>query len=80
MTWCSDASFREAEDPDARRTELIGEYHERIGAVRGAEGFGYDAILLPSQTRAWMVELLPTLPRHRLMQSVTPRRHPVSPL
>ena len=70
----------DAEDPNARRTALIGEFHERIGAVRGAEGFGYDAILLPSQTRAWIVELLPTLPRHRLMQSVTPRRHPVSPL
>lgn len=69
-----------APDPDVRRAELADEFRGRLGAVRGAEGFGYDAVIRPSETRAWLADLLPVLPRHRLMGSFTPRRHPVSPL
>lgn len=69
-----------AQDPDARRIELAAEFRSRLGAVRGAEGFGYDAVIRPSETRAWLAELLPVLPRHRLMATFTPRRHPVAPL
>lgn len=69
-----------AEDPDARRTQLAGEFRDRLGAVRGAEGFGYDAVIRPSETRAWLADLLSVLPRHRMMATLTPRRHPVSPL
>lgn len=69
-----------AADPGARRDELAEQFRDRLGAVRGAEGFGYDAVIRPSETRAWLAELLPTLPRHRMMQTLTPRRHGVAPL
>lgn len=69
-----------AEDPAGRRTELIEQFRGQLGAVRGAEGFGYDAVIRPSETRAWLADLLPVLPRHRLMDTFTPRRHGVAPL
>lgn len=69
-----------ADDPAGRRTELIEQYRGQLGAVRGAEGFGYDAVIRPSETRAWLADLLPVLPRHRLMDTFTPRRHGVAPL
>jgi propionyl-CoA carboxylase beta chain len=70
-------------DEDARverRREIAAGFADRVGAVRGAEGFGYDAVIRPSETRAWLAELLPALPRHRLMQTLTPRRHVVAPM
>lgn len=69
-----------AADPVERRAELITQHRSQLGAVRGAEGFGYDAVIRPSETRAWLADLLPVLPRHRLMDTFTPRRHPVAPL
>lgn len=69
-----------AKDPAGRRTELIGQFRGQLGAVRGAEGFGHDAVIRPSETRAWLAELLSVLPRHRLMDTFTPRRHGVAPL
>ncbi len=69
-----------ADDPDTRRAELAEEFRDRLGAVRGAEGFGYDAVIRPSETRGWLADLLPVLPRHRMMQPLTPRRHGVAPL
>lgn len=69
-----------AADPAARRREIADGFRDRAGAVRGAEGFGYDAVIRPSQTRAWLAELLGELPRRRLMQTLTPRRHGVPPL
>lgn len=69
-----------ADDPDARRSELVESFSGRLGAVRGAEGFGYDVVIRPSETREWLASLLPTLPRHRQMQVLTPRRRPVAPL
>jgi acetyl-CoA carboxylase carboxyltransferase component len=70
----------ESEDPTQRRKELAEQFRGQLGAVRGAEGFGYDVVLRPSETRAWLADLLPVLPRHRMMQSLTPRRHGVGPL
>ncbi|WP_182379406.1 carboxyl transferase domain-containing protein [Nocardioides sp. WS12] len=69
-----------APDPAGRRTELIEQYRGQLGAVRGAEGFGYDAVIRPSKTRDWLADLLAVLPRHRLMDTFTPRRHSVAPL
>jgi propionyl-CoA carboxylase beta chain len=63
-----------------RRSEIAQGFADRVGAVRGAEGFGYDAVIRPSQTRAWLAELLPQLPRHRQLETLTPRRHGVEPL
>lgn len=67
-------------DPDRRRAELIAHFAPQIGALRAAEGFGIDAIIRPSETRAWITDVLSTLPRRRLIDTFTPRRHAVSPL
>lgn len=69
-----------AADPAARREELLAMFGDRLGAVRGAEGFGFDAVLRPSETRELLAATLATLPRRKLMQGVTPRHHPVQPL
>ncbi len=69
-----------AANPSKRRAELAQHFHAQLGAVRGAEGFGYDAIVRPSQTRERLIEVLGTLPRRKLMQPVTPRRRTVDPL
>ena len=69
-----------APDSEIRRRELIEGFRGGISALRGAEGFGFDAVILPSETRAWLADLLPALPRHRQMQVLTPRRHGVAPL
>ena len=68
------------EDRAAKKREIAAAFDDRASAIRGAEGFGYDAIIRPSETRAWLAELLAQLPRHRLMDTVTPRRHGVEPL
>lgn len=69
-----------AADPAGRRTALVGEFRSRLGAVRGAEGFGVDAVVRPSETRAILATTLARLPRRREMLTSTPRRHPVAPL
>ncbi|RHW25742.1 hypothetical protein D0Z08_18405 [Nocardioides immobilis] len=69
-----------AEDPAAAREQLARSFSDRLGAVRGAEGFGFDAVVRPSETRQLLVDTLATLPRRKLMQHVTPRVHPVDPL
>jgi acetyl-CoA carboxylase carboxyltransferase component len=69
-----------AEDPTRRRDDLTSGFRAQLGAVRGAEGFGYDAVVRPSETRSWLTRTMSQLPRRRAMQTVTPRRHPVSPL
>lgn len=69
-----------AEDPARRRRQLAEEHQARIGAVRGAEGFGHDVVIRPSETRDWLADLLSHLPRHRLMRAITPRQHAVAPL
>lgn len=68
------------EERAAKRREIAAAFDDRAGAVRGAEGFGYDAVIRPSETRAWLAELLAQLPRRRLMETLTPRRHGVEPL
>lgn len=69
-----------AADPEAARERLTTTFAGRLGAVRGAEGFGFDAVVRPSETRQLLTDTLATLPRRRLMQHITPRIHPVDPL
>jgi propionyl-CoA carboxylase beta chain len=58
----------------------VAEFSERIGVLRAAEAFGIDAVIRPSETREWLIATMATLPRRRLMDTFTPRRHPVTPL
>lgn len=69
-----------AADPAAARQQMAGTFAGRLGAVRGAEGFGFDAVVRPSETRQLLVDTLAGLPRRKLMQHITPRIHPVDPL
>lgn len=69
-----------AEEPAARRGELVAAYRDRISAQRGAEGFGFDAVVRPSETREFLVRTLATVARRKAMQTHTPRLHPVAPL
>jgi len=69
-----------SDDPAAYRDAARRRYRDQIGALRGAEAFGFDAIVRPSQTREVLSRTLRTLPRRKLMQTTTPRLHPVSPL
>jgi propionyl-CoA carboxylase beta chain len=69
-----------APDPQARREQLIEEISDRIGVIRAAEAFGVDAIVRPSETREWLIATLACLPRRHLMETLTPRRHAVTPV
>ncbi|MGY0499349.1 acyl-CoA carboxylase subunit beta [Nocardia sp. FBN12] len=50
--------YAAAEDPQARRAQLIAEVRDRVGALRGAEGFGLDDVIEPSETRARIMHTL----------------------
>jgi acetyl-CoA/propionyl-CoA carboxylase carboxyl transferase subunit len=50
-----------ADDPDARRAELIAEYKERFANPYTAAERGYvDAVIPPRETRRWLVSALET--------------------
>lgn len=62
------------------RAELVSGYRAQIAALRGAEGFGFDAVVRPSETRDLVMRTLATVARRKAMQTITPRLHPVAPL
>ncbi len=72
--------IEDADDPAAHRELLVDRYRGQIDAVRGAEAFGFDAIVRPSETRALIARTLSIVARRKTMLAVTPRHHPVSPL
>ncbi len=47
-----------AADPQARRQQMIDETRTRVGALRGAEGFGIDDVIDPRDTRGRLIEVL----------------------
>jgi len=69
-----DVAFRKeyerAPDPLKRRQEMIDETRARIGALRGAEGFGVDDVIDPRDTRRRLIEIFAQTPRRR------PNDHP----
>jgi propionyl-CoA carboxylase beta chain len=69
-----DVAFRKeyeaATDPMARRQEMIAETRARIGALRGAEGFGIDDVIDPRDTRRRLVEIFESVQARR------PNDHP----
>ncbi|WP_299574823.1 carboxyl transferase domain-containing protein [uncultured Williamsia sp.] len=64
------ADWSTADDPETRRSELITELRSRTGALRAAEGFGIDDVVVPSQTRNLLIEAM----------SRVPDRHPARPV
>ena len=78
-----DVAFRKeylgAPDPMKRRQEMIDETRTRIGALRGAEGFGIDDIIDPRDTSRRLAEIFAsTLPRRPMDHP--PKYRSISPI
>ena len=68
-----------ADDPDAERSRLVGEYEARFANPYVAAARGYvDEVILPSETRARLVDALAMLEGKR--QAVPARKHGNIPL
>jgi acetyl-CoA carboxylase carboxyltransferase component len=68
-----------AEDPDAKRAELVDKYRTEFANPYVAAGKGYvDAVILPRETRARIIEALATLERKR--DGLPPKKHGNIPL
>ena len=69
----------EAEDPDARRAELIAEYEDTLANPYIAADRGYvDAVIAPSTTRVQVTKALRVLANKR--QNLPPKKHGNIPL
>jgi acetyl-CoA carboxylase carboxyltransferase component len=68
-----------AEDADAKRAELVAAYREKFANPYVAAGKGYiDAVILPSETRARLIEALAALENKRA--GLPPKKHGNIPL
>ncbi|MDF3018148.1 MAG: Propionyl-CoA carboxylase, partial [Thermomicrobiales bacterium] len=68
-----------ADDPAARRAELVAEYEELFASPWQAAGRGYvDDVIAPSQTRPWLIRALALARAKRV--STPPRKHGNIPL
>jgi acetyl-CoA carboxylase carboxyltransferase component len=71
--------LKEADDPEARRKELIAEYEERFNNPYLAAERGYvDDVIEPSETRIRLIQALRMLKTKR--EAVPPRKHGNIPL
>jgi acetyl-CoA/propionyl-CoA carboxylase carboxyl transferase subunit len=71
--------LKEADDPEARRQELIAEYEERFNNPYLAAERGYvDDVIEPSETRRRLIQALRMLRTKR--EAVPPRKHGNIPL
>jgi acetyl-CoA carboxylase carboxyltransferase component len=69
----------EAEDAEARRSELVAAYREKFANPYIAAGKGYiDAVILPSETRPRLIEALAALENKRA--GLPPKKHGNIPL
>ncbi|WP_405723989.1 acyl-CoA carboxylase subunit beta [Streptomyces sp. NBC_01537] len=69
----------DAEDPEARRAELMAAYEDTLLNPYIAAERGYvDAVIVPSETRAHLVKALRTLKNKR--ESLPPKKHGNIPL
>ena len=68
-----------ADRPNAK-SDIIDDIRSRLTAERAAHGFGFDAVVRPSGTRAMLAESLQHAPKRRLRRASTPRFRPVSPI
>lgn len=69
----------EAEDPDARKAELVAEYRERFANpyIAAASGF-IDNVIEPHETRTRLINILEMLKTKR--RSIPPKKHGNIPL
>ena len=62
--------YEAAEDPKARRQEIIDIFKSQLGAQRAAEGFGIDEVIDPRQTRQYLINVFDRCAPRR------PSKHP----
>lgn len=67
-----------AEDPEAKRAELIQRFYEKSTPLRAASGFGVDDVIDPADTRRQVIAMLRVNSGRRL-KLVPPKQHWVSP-
>lgn len=67
-----------AEDPTAKRDEIIAEYRARVGPLQAVGGFGIDELVDPRETRGRLIEAM-TRARERDLHE-PPRRHAIAPI
>jgi acetyl-CoA carboxylase carboxyltransferase component len=68
-----------ADDPQARRTELVQAYRERHASPYVAAARGYiDAVIVPHETRPRIIEALAVLDNKR--DGLPPKKHGNIPL
>lgn len=68
-----------ADDPEARREELIAKFQDRTGAVRAASGVGVDAAIEPAETRGRIARTLDRADE-ALEADWPPKKHPIDPI
>lgn len=62
--------YEAAEDPGARRQEIIDIFKSQLGAQRAAEDFGVDEVIDPRQTRQYLINVFDRCAPRR------PNKHP----
>lgn len=71
--------IKQAEDPKARRAELVKEYREKFSNPYIAAGYGYvDEVIIPRRTRQKLIEALALLRNKR--DTLPPKKHGNIPL
>lgn len=71
--------IKAAENPNAERDKLVGEYREKFGNPYAAAGRGYiDEVILPRETRRKLIEALAMLRNKR--DTLPPKKHGNIPL
>ena len=68
-----------AEDPAARRTEMIADFREQVSPYLAAQGFGVDDVVDPDETRALLHDALRRAP-HRRPSRGARKQHAISPI
>ena len=71
--------YEAAEDPAARRQELIDIFKSQLGALRAAEHFGIDTVIDPRDTRSFLIDTFAACPaRHQSKHP--PKFRSISPI
>jgi len=77
-----DIAYREeiqaADDPDAKREELIEEFSERTNAERAVENVGVDAVVEPEETRGVVARAIERAEKNET--NWPPKKHSINPI
>lgn len=71
--------YESADDPTARRQELIDIFKGQLGSLRAAEHFGLDTIIDPRDTRSFLIETIAASPVRRQSKH-PPKFRSISPI